>query len=45
LVGEPEEKRPLRRPRQRWEDNMRMDLREVRWECVDWLRVETSGWL
>ena len=29
LVGKPEGKRPLRRPRRRWEDNIKMDLREV----------------
>ena len=29
LVGEPEGKRPLRRPRHRWEDNIKMDLQEV----------------
>jgi len=29
LVGEPEGKRPLGRPRHRWEDNIRMDLREI----------------
>ena len=29
LVGKPEGKRPLRRPRRRWEDNIRMDLQEV----------------
>ena len=29
LVGKPEEKRPLGRPRRRWEDNIKMDLREV----------------
>ena len=29
LVGKPEEKRPLRRPRRRWEDNIKMDLQEV----------------
>jgi len=29
LVGKPEEKRPLERPRRRWEDNIRMDLQEV----------------
>jgi hypothetical protein len=32
--GEPEGKRPLGRRRCRWEDGMRMDLREIRWECV-----------
>jgi hypothetical protein len=30
LVGKPEEKRPLGRPRRRWEDNIKMDLQEVR---------------
>jgi hypothetical protein len=34
LVGKPEGKRPLGRPMLRWEDNTRMDLREM-WECVD----------
>jgi hypothetical protein len=29
LVGKPEEKRPLRRPRCKWEDNIRLDLREI----------------
>jgi hypothetical protein len=31
LVGEPDEKRPLRTPRCTWEDNIRIDLREVQW--------------
>jgi hypothetical protein len=31
LVGRPEGKRPLRRPGSRWEDNIKMDLQEVRW--------------
>jgi hypothetical protein len=31
LVGKPEGKRPLGRPRHRWEDNIEMDLREVGW--------------
>ena len=31
LVGKPEERRPLGRPRRRWEDNIKMDLREVEW--------------
>jgi hypothetical protein len=35
LVGKPEGKRPLRRPRRRWEDNIRMELREeIVWEGV-----------
>jgi hypothetical protein len=37
LVGKPERKRPLGRPRRRWEDNIRMDLREIGWEVVDWI--------
>jgi hypothetical protein len=35
LVGKPEGKRPLERPQRRWEDNIRMDLREIGWEGVD----------
>jgi hypothetical protein len=35
LVGKPEGKRPLGRPRHRWGDNIRMDLRELGWEGVD----------
>jgi hypothetical protein len=37
LVGKPEGKRPLGRPRRRWEDNIRMDLGEVGWGDVDWI--------
>jgi hypothetical protein len=37
LVGRPEGKRPLERPRRRWEDNIKMDLREVGWWGVDWI--------
>jgi hypothetical protein len=36
-VGTPEGKRPLGRPRRRWVDNIRMDLREVGWGDVDWI--------
>jgi hypothetical protein len=40
LVGKPEGKRPLRRPRHRWEDGMKMGLREIAWgEGVDWIRL------
>jgi hypothetical protein len=35
LVGKLEGKRPLGRPRLRWEDNIRLDLREIGWEGVD----------
>jgi hypothetical protein len=37
LVRKPEGKRPLGRPRYRWEDNILMVLRETRWEGVDWM--------
>jgi hypothetical protein len=37
LVGEPEGKRPLGKPRFRWEDNMKMDLQEVVVGCGDWM--------
>jgi hypothetical protein len=36
-VGKPEGKRPLRRPRRRWLDNIRMGLVEVGWSDVDWI--------
>jgi hypothetical protein len=39
LVGKPEGRRPLRRPRRRWEDNIRMDLWEVGCGCVDWMEL------
>jgi hypothetical protein len=44
-VGKPEEKRPLGRPRRRWEDVIRMDLREICWGWIgfDWLRIGTFG--
>jgi hypothetical protein len=37
LVGKPEGKRPLGRPRRRWEDNIKMDLEEVGRGCGDWM--------
>jgi hypothetical protein len=39
LVGKPEGKRPLGRPRRRWEDGIRMDLREIGFGGVDWIRL------
>jgi hypothetical protein len=39
LVGTPEGKRPLGRPRRRWEDGIRMDLREIVLGCVDWIQL------
>jgi hypothetical protein len=37
LVGKPEGKRPLGRPRPRWDDGISMDLREIGLGCVDWI--------
>jgi hypothetical protein len=37
LVGKPEGKRRLERPRRRWEDNIRMDLGEFGWDVMDWV--------
>jgi len=39
LVGKPEGRRPLGRPRRRWENNIRMDLLEVEYGCVDWMEL------
>jgi hypothetical protein len=36
LVGKPEGRRPLGRPRSRWEDNIKTDLREIKFGDVDW---------
>jgi hypothetical protein len=36
-VGKPEGKRPLGRPRRRWVDNIKMDLREIGWDDMDWI--------
>jgi len=48
LVGKSEGKRPLGRPRRRWEDNIRMNLQEVgcgwgAWTGSRWLRIGTGG--
>jgi hypothetical protein len=48
LVEKPEGKRPLGRPRRRWEDGIRMDLTEIGWGVwigLDWLRIWTGGGL
>jgi hypothetical protein len=39
LVGKPEGMRPLGRPTRRWEDNIRMDFREIGWEGMDWIHL------
>jgi hypothetical protein len=48
LVGRPEGRRPLGRPRPRWEDNIKIDLQEVgwgggAWSRLIWLRIGTGG--
>jgi hypothetical protein len=46
LVGKPEGKRPMERPRCRWEDNIKMNLQEVGcgvWTVSSWLRIGTGG--
>jgi hypothetical protein len=37
LMETPEGKRPLGRPRRRWEDNIKMDVREIGWDAMDWI--------
>jgi hypothetical protein len=46
LVGKPEGKRPLGRPRRRWEDNIKMDLQEVGCGGMDWfgLAQDRESW-
>jgi hypothetical protein len=46
LVGRPKRRRPLGRPRCRWEDNIKMDLQEVgwgKWTGLIWLKIGTGG--
>jgi hypothetical protein len=48
FVGRPEGKRPLGRPRRRWENGVKMDLTEIGWGVwivFIWLRIGTVGWL
>jgi len=39
LVGKPEGKRPLGKPRRRWEDNIKMDIQEAGCGCMDWIKL------
>jgi hypothetical protein len=39
LIGRPEGKRPLGRPRRRWEDNIKLDLRKIGIDGVNWIRL------
>jgi hypothetical protein len=42
-VGKPEGIRPLGRPRSKWKDNIRLDLREIGWVCMDWIDLAQDG--
>jgi hypothetical protein len=44
FAGNPEGKRPLGRTRRRWDDNIRLELKETVGKCIR-LRIETIGWL
>jgi hypothetical protein len=46
LVGKPERKRPIGRPRRRWEDNNKMDLREIGWGGMYWIDLaqDRNNW-
>ena len=46
LEGKPKGKRPLGRPRRRWENNIKMDLQEMGYEGKDWLELvqDRDGW-
>jgi hypothetical protein len=45
-VGKPEGKRPLGRPRRKWVDNIKMNLRDIGWDDMDWidLAYERDQW-
>ena len=45
-MGKPEGKKPLGRPRRRWEDNIMMDVQEVGWGRMDWIDLaqDRDGW-
>jgi hypothetical protein len=47
MVAKPVGKKPLERPRRRWKYNIRMDLREIWWEGVDWMPMaqDRDRWL
>jgi hypothetical protein len=39
LVGKPDGKRPLEKPRRRWVDDIKMDFREIGWDGMDWINL------
>jgi hypothetical protein len=46
LVGKPEGRRPLERPKRRWVNNIKMDLRQTGWDGMDWIDLaqERNKW-
>jgi hypothetical protein len=44
LVGKPEGKRPLGRPRRSWVDNIKVDLRGIGWGSMDWIDLAQDMW-
>jgi hypothetical protein len=44
MVGKPERKRPLGRPRHRWEDNIGVHIKEIGWENMNWMDVDRDHW-
>jgi hypothetical protein len=45
LVRKPDGKRPLERPKPGWENNIKVDLKDIVWEGVYWIRIWASGWI
>jgi hypothetical protein len=45
IGGKSRRKKPLGRPRRRWVNNIKLDLRDIGWDGMDWLRIGTSGGL
>jgi uncharacterized protein YebE (UPF0316 family) len=43
LVGKPKGKRPLGRPRRRWDDGIRIDLREIGYKVTEWIQLTQNG--
>ena len=43
LVGKTQGKRPVGRSRHRWDGNIKMSLKEIRWDCIDWPGTGTRG--
>jgi hypothetical protein len=42
-VGKPEEKRPLGKPRRRWMENIKIDLRKIGWDGINWIDLDQDG--